>query len=209
MQRRIIDLLAGAEKANSDSRTRWESGLSPRHEFMVADDLKELREQYFLGHFLIEYNREFNGPRLEFAEHLAEGDRPQPDFAVYDCAGDLHCYVEITEWLEHRQRDHEYSQPFRETECLVGRMPDPTDKLRNQVSKKLQEKAPHYPANTWLLIDDNVGRGVYPWTDNPLGDVEVARSVVDDLSGDMANVSQVWLLREVVRPMTIHRLHPR
>lgn len=145
--------------------------------------------------------------KLISAEHLPEGARPQPDFAVYDQSGNLLCHIEVTEWLEVRKRDQEYSGPFSERARLTGGMPDPTDKLRTQLTKKIREKAPSYPSNTWLLIDDNVGLGFYPWANKPLGDVKVAQAVVDELMHPAPeNISEIWLMREVSRPMTVHHL---
>lgn len=76
------------------------------------------------------------------------------------------------------------------------------------MKKKIGEKAPFYPPNTWLLVDDNVGLADYEWAGRPLGDVEVAHQVVDELKNELHNISQVWLLREVTRPMTVHLLYP-
>ena len=211
--RLIEEMLREAEKANTESRQRWESGRSQQHDFMVAEEFKHLREQFYLGSFVRLFN-EAADTELRSAEHLPEGQRPQPDYAVCDDHGALHCYIEVTEWLEpYRKRDEEYSATFREGARLVGgtpgfALPSPIERLRSQLQKKLREKAPSYPRNTWLLVDDNVGLGSYPWADRPLGDVEIARGVVEELKNELTNISQVWLLREVTRPMTAHRLFP-
>jgi len=210
MKRSIQEMFDEAESANSRSAEDWQAGRIQRHEYMVADEFKRLREQWYLGNFVRLYN-EVADTKLIFAEHLPECSRPQPDFAVYEESGVLHCHIEVTEWLEHRKRDEEYSRPFREGAQLVGGMPgfdlpNPIDRLRDQLAKKIREKAPSYPSNTWLLIDDNVGLATYPWADRPLGDVEAARVVVDELKTELGNISEVWLLREVSTPMTVHHL---
>jgi hypothetical protein len=162
MKRSIEEILEESERSNSRSREEWEAGTARRHEWMVSTELKPLREQWYLGHFVRLYNEDA-ATKLKFAEHLSEGARPQPDFAVYDEAGVLHCHIEITEWLEHRKRDAEYSAPFKECARFVGHLPNPIEKLRDQVAKKIRAKAPSYPINTWLLIDDDVGLSDYPW----------------------------------------------
>jgi hypothetical protein len=195
-----------ADKANEQSAEDWQAGRTQRNEFIVAEESKRLREQWHLGNFARLYNEGVE-TKLTYAEHLPEGERPQPDFVVYDPSGILCCHVEVTEWLEVRKRDEEYSGPFSECGRLVGGMPDPTDKLRIQLTKKIREKAPSYPSNTLLLIDDNVGLGLYAWADKPLGDVEVAQKVVNELMQPAPeNISEVWLVREVSRPMTVHHL---
>jgi len=213
MKRRIEEMLEEAEKANAESRERWEAGRSQQHDFIVAEGFKQLREQFYLGNFVQLYN-EAADTKVTFAEHLPEGRRPQPDFAVYEDTGAVHCYIEVTEWLEpYRNRDEEYRETFREGARPVGGVPgfapaSPIERLRDQLRKKLREKAPFYPCDTWLLVDDNVGLGFYAWADRTFGDVEVARAVVDELRSELTNISQVWLLREVTRPMTVHRLFP-
>jgi hypothetical protein len=211
--RPIEEMLEEAEMANAESRQRWEAGQSGQHDFLVGEEFKQLREQFHLGNFARLYN-ETADIKLRFAEHLTEGQRPQPDFAVYYDSGALHCHIEVTEWLEpSRKRDEEYSGTFTEGARLVGgtpgvTSPSPVERLKNQLQKKLREKAPFYPSNTWLLVDDNVGLGPYAWADRPLGDVEVARGVVEDLKNELTNISQIWLLREVTFPITVHRLFP-
>ena len=160
MKRPIEEMFEEAERANSRSGEDWFAGEAQRHEYMVADSLKPLREQWFLGNFVQLYN-EVADTKLAFAEHLPEGARPQPDFAVYDDSGLLHCHIEVTEWLENRKRDDEYSRPYSGRARLVGGMPeiDPPNRLRDLLTKKIRKKAPSYPSNTWLLIDDNVGFG--------------------------------------------------
>ncbi len=208
MNRPIPELLDEAETANTRSADNWEAGRAQRHEFMVADEFKQLREQWYLGNFVRVYNEKAD-TKLAFAEHLPEGARPQPDFAVYDEFAALYCYIEVTEWMEDRKRDHEYSMPYS-GRARVGWMPrgiNPIDRLRSLLTKKIHDKAPSYPSNTWLLIDDNVGLGMYPWAGRPLGDVEVARPVVEEvMKTSPQNIYEVWLLREVSTPMTVHRL---
>lgn len=210
--RLIEEMLEEAEKANRDSYERWESGGSKAHDFMVAEEYKQIREQWFLGHFVRLYNERAD-VRLIFGQHLPESRTPQPDFAIYDDSGELCCYIEITEWLEpYRKRDQEYNQDYAKVKGprLSGGLdlPSPVERLKEQLRKKGQEKAPFYPRNTWLLLDDNVGLGMYEWADKPLGDVEAASRVVDELKSELSNISQVWLLREVASPMTVHRLYP-
>jgi hypothetical protein len=209
MKRPIEEMFDEAERANTRSAEEWEAGRAQRHEFMVADQFKQLREQWYLGNFVRLHNEEA-GTKLAFAEHLPEGARPQPDFAVYDKSSALHCYIEVAEWMEDRKRDHEYSMPYS-GRARIGWMSgiNPILRLRDLLTKKIYDKAPSYPSNTWLLIDDNVGLGMYPWADRPLGDVEVARTAVDELMKRAPeNISQVWLLREVGTPMTAHPLWP-
>ncbi len=216
MKRPITEMFEEADRANSQSAEDYAAGRTQQHEFLVADKCKRLREQWYLGNFVQLYN-EVADTKLTFAEHLPEGSRPQPDFAVYDESGVLHYYIEVTEWLEpHRKRDEEYSGPFKEGARLVGGLPkspnrrqNPIDRLRDQLTKKIREKALSYPSNTWLLVDDNVGLGDYPWADRRLGDVEEARVVVDELKTELGNISEVWLLREVSCPMTVHHLFMR
>jgi hypothetical protein len=121
--------------------------------------------------------------------------------------------IEVTEWLEpYRRRDQEYNRPFEGGAKHVGgigvNLPSPIKSLEVLLQKKVRKKSPSYPRNTWLLVDDNVGLADYEWANRPLGDVEVARRVVDNLKGELRNISQVWLLREVGTPMTVHRLYP-
>ncbi len=214
MTQSIEQMLEEAEKANAESRRRCEAGLSQQHKFMVAEECKQLREQFYLGHFVRLYNRLYKpaaDTKLTFAEHLPESSLPQPDFAVYDDSRALRCHIEVTEWLEpYRRRDAEYSGTFAEGARLVGGIAefDPIERLRQQLGKKLGVKARYYPNNTWLLVDDNVGLGAYPWANKLFGDVEVARGVVDELKKEFTSISQIWLLREVTRPMTVHRLFP-
>jgi len=206
MKTTIKEMFDEAERANEQSAEDWQAGRTQRNEFIVAEESKRLREQWHLGNFATLYNEGVHA-KLTFAEHLPEGDQPQPDFAVCDQSGVLHCHIEVAEWMEVRKRDKEYSGPYSECGRLVGNMPDPTDRLRAQLTKKIREKAPYYPSNTWLLIDDNVGLGLYSWANRPLGDVEVARTVVSELMQTAPeNISEVWLVREVSRPMTVHRL---
>ncbi len=151
-------MVAEADQANTQSAEAWQAGRAQRHEFMVADEFKQLREQWYLGNFVRVYNEPAD-TKLTFAEHLPEAAQPQPDFAVYDESGALHCFIEVTEWLENRKRDHEYSRPYSGRARLVGGMSgfDLPNRLRNLLMKKIRKKAPSYPSNTWLLIDDNVG----------------------------------------------------
>jgi hypothetical protein len=206
----IEEMLAEADRANSQSCRRWEDGLCRRHEFMVAEEFKPLREQWYLGHFIRVYN-ETADIQLRYAERVPEAPKPTPDFAVYEASGSLHSYIELTEWLEpNRKRDEEYSQPFNDGATLVGGLsgldqPDPRPRLREQLLTKSKKK---YPPRTWLLIDDNVGSGGYRWADEAFGDVEGARAVVNELKDKLTDISQVWLLRETARPMTVHRLFP-
>lgn len=205
MKRSIEEMFDEAERANSQSAEDWQAGRTQRHEFMVAEDCKRLREQWYLGNFVRLYNKEAD-TKLACAEHLPEGSRPQPDFAVYDESGALHCYIEVTEWLEDRKRDDEYSRPYSACARLVGgRLGiDLPDRLRGLLTKKIHKKAPSYPSNTWLLIDDDVGSATYP-----RDAVEVARAVVEELMKTAPeNISDVWLLRELSTPMTVLRLWP-
>jgi hypothetical protein len=194
------------------SRERWEAGRSQTHMFMVAEEFKQVREQWYLGNFVRLYN-ESADINLVFGEHLPERKSPQPDFALYDDARVLRSYIEVTEWLEpYRRRDQEYNRPFEGGAKHVGgigvNLPSPIKSLEVLLQKKVRKKSPSYPRNTWLLVDDNVGLADYEWANRPLGDVEVARRVVDNLKGELRNISQVWLLREVGTPMTVHRLYP-
>jgi hypothetical protein len=213
IKRSIEEMFEEAERANSQSREEWEARRTQQHDFIVAEESKRLREQWYLGNFVRLYNERTEIKRA-LAEHLPESSRPQPDFAVYDESDVLRCHIEVTEWLEHRKRDEEYTGPFTERARLVGGMPgidlpNPIDRLRVLITKKIREKAPSYPSNTWLLIDDNVGLGVYSWADRPLGEVEAAQMVVDEsMNPAPENISEVWLLREVRVPMTVHRLWP-
>jgi len=210
--RLIEKMLEEAEKANWSSAQRWQSGQTQKDNFIVAEEYKQMREQWWLGHFVRLYNE--MADKLIFAEHLPERQISQPDFAVYDDSRVLRCYIEVTEWLEpYRRRDQEYKGPFEEAAKPVDRipgahLPSPIKRLKDQLQKKIREKAPYYPPNTWLLVDDNVGLADYEWADRSLGDVEVARQVFDEMKNELRNISQVWLLREVARPMTVHLLYP-
>jgi hypothetical protein len=197
--RPIEEMLNEAEYANS---------MEP--DFVSAEKFKPLREQWHLGHFIRMYNVSAETP-LIFGEHLSEASAAQPDFVVYDGSGTMYCYIEVTEWLEpYRKRDLEYRNDSPRVRLVGGLpgsppLPNPLDRLKDQLRKKFRKQ---YPFNTWLLVDDNVGLGIYPWADRQFGDVEEAQRVVDELKGDLTRISQVWLLRETTRPMTVHRLFP-
>jgi hypothetical protein len=86
---------------------------STEPDFVVAEKFKQLREQWHLGHFIRIYNVSAE-TQLIFGEHLAEASDAQPDFVVYDGSGAMHCYIEVTEWLEpYRKRDLEYRTGWR------------------------------------------------------------------------------------------------
>jgi hypothetical protein len=42
--RPIEEMLEEAEMANAESRQRWEAGQSGQHDFLVAEEFKQLRE---------------------------------------------------------------------------------------------------------------------------------------------------------------------